>query len=92
MCTQSVPIIKSMQVIPVAGYDSILMNIGGAHGPYFTRNIVILTDNTGHTGVGEAPGGTIIENVLKEAIPHVEGKAISILNRDAIAMQYLIPN
>ena len=41
MNTQSVPIITSMQVIPVAGYDSMLMNIGGAHGPYFTRNIVI---------------------------------------------------
>lgn len=81
MNTQSVPIIKSMQVIPVAGHDSMLMNIGGAHGPYFTRNIVILTDNAGHIGVGEAPGGATIENALKEAIPHVEGRPISILNR-----------
>lgn len=81
MNTQSVPIIKSMQVIPVAGHDSMLMNIGGAHGPYFTRNIVILTDNAGHIGVGEAPGGATIENTLKEAIPHVEGRPISILNR-----------
>ena len=70
-----------MQVIPVAGHDSMLMNIGGAHGPYFTRNIVILTDNAGHIGVGEAPGGATIENALKEAIPHVEGRPISILNR-----------
>lgn len=81
MNTQSVPIIKSMQVIPLAGHDSMLMNIGGAHGPYFTRNIVILTDNAGHIGVGEAPGGATIENALKEAIPHVEGRPISILNR-----------
>ena len=81
MNTQSVPIITSMQVIPVAGYDSMLMNIGGAHGPYFTRNIVILTDSAGHVGVGEAPGGSTIENTLKDACAHVEGKPISILNR-----------
>lgn len=81
MSTQTVPVITSMQVIPVAGYDSMLMNIGGAHGPYYTRNIVILKDNAGHTGVGEAPGGATIENALKEAIPHVEGRPISILNR-----------
>ncbi|OTQ57775.1 enolase C-terminal domain-like protein [Gilliamella sp. A7] len=81
MNTQSVPIITSMQVIPVAGYDSMLMNIGGAHGPYFTRNIVILTDSSGHVGVGEAPGGSTIENALKEACAHVEGRPISILNR-----------
>ena len=81
MNTQSVPLITSMQVIPVAGYDSMLMNIGGAHGPYFTRNIVILTDSAGHVGVGEAPGGSTIENSLKEACAHVEGRPISILNR-----------
>lgn len=81
MSTQSVPIITSMQVIPVAGYDSMLMNIGGAHNPFYTRNIVILKDNAGHIGVGEAPGGMTIENALKEAIQHVVGKPISILNR-----------
>ena len=81
MNTQSVPIITSMQVIPVAGYDSMLMNIGGAHGPYFTRNIVILTDSAGHVGVGEAPGGSTIENALKDACAHAEDRPISILNR-----------
>ncbi len=44
-----------MKVIPVAGHDSMLLNIGGAHSAYFTRNIVVLTDNAGHTGIGEAP-------------------------------------
>ncbi|SPX17097.1 glucarate dehydratase [Escherichia coli] len=42
-----------MKVIPVAGHDSMLLNIGGAHNAYFTRNIVVLTDNAGHTGIGE---------------------------------------
>lgn len=81
MNTQSVPVITRMQVIPVAGHDSMLMNVGGAHSPYFTRNIVILTDSAGHTGLGEAPGGETILNALKEAVAHVEGRPISILNR-----------
>ena len=32
------PIIKEMQVIPVAGRDSMLMTLSGAHAPFFTRN------------------------------------------------------
>lgn len=75
------PLIQSMQVIPVAGHDSMLMNIGGAHGAYFTRNIVILKDNAGHTGVGEAPGGEVIYNTLVAAIPQVVGQSISVMNR-----------
>lgn len=54
MTTQSSPIITEMKVIPVAGHDSMLLNIGGAHNAWFTRNIVVLTDNAGNTGVGEA--------------------------------------
>lgn len=81
MHTQDTPNIVSMRVIPVAGHDSMLMNIGGAHGAYFTRNIVIIKDNAGHTGVGEAPGGEVIYNTLVEAIPHVEGQSVAILNR-----------
>ena len=56
-----------MQVIPVAGRDSMLLNLSGAHGPFFTRNIVILTDNAGHTGVGEVPGGEKIRQTLEDA-------------------------
>ncbi len=32
-----------------------LLNLSGAHGPYFTRNLLILTDSSGRTGVGEVP-------------------------------------
>ncbi|MGC8035482.1 glucarate dehydratase, partial [Salmonella enterica] len=53
-----------MRVIPVAGHDSMLLNLSGAHGPYFTRNIVILTDSAGNTGVGEVPGGEGIRQTL----------------------------
>ncbi|HBV92507.1 MAG TPA: glucarate dehydratase, partial [Pantoea sp.] len=34
------PVIKTMRVVPVAGYDSMLLNIGGAHNCYFTRILV----------------------------------------------------
>jgi glucarate dehydratase len=44
-----------------------LLNLSGAHGPFFTRNVVVLTDDAGHTGVGETPGGENIRRVLEEA-------------------------
>jgi glucarate dehydratase len=34
-----------------------LLNLSGAHGPFFTRKLVILGDSAGRTGVGEVPGG-----------------------------------
>ncbi len=70
------PIVTSMQVIPVAGHDSMLLNLSGAHAPFFTRNLVILTDNSGHTGVGEVPGGEKIRQTLEDARPLVVGQTI----------------
>ena len=57
--TQTVvmPRITQVQVVPVAGHDGMLLNLSGAHGPFFTRNLLILTDSQGRTGVGEVPGG-----------------------------------
>ena len=81
MTTQASPIITDMKVIPVAGQDSMLLNIGGAHSAWFTRNIVVLTDNAGHTGVGEAPGGETILKTLQEAIPLVVGQEVARLNK-----------
>ena len=52
-----IPVIEKMEIFPVAGRDSMLLNLSGAHGPYFTRNIVLLTDSEGNTGAGEVPGG-----------------------------------
>ncbi|HBZ99133.1 MAG TPA: glucarate dehydratase, partial [Pseudomonas sp.] len=54
---RATPRVQSMQVIPVAGHDSMLLNLCGAHAPYFTRNLVLLTDDAGNTGIGEVPGG-----------------------------------
>lgn len=70
------PTISSMQVIPVAGRDSMLLNLSGAHGPFFTRNLVILTDSAGNTGVGEAPGGEGIRQTLDDSRELVLGKGI----------------
>ncbi|VDZ52473.1 Glucarate dehydratase [Serratia odorifera] len=65
-----------MQVVPVAGHDSMLLNLSGAHAPFFTRNIVILQDNAGNTGVGEIPGGEKIRQTLEDAQPLVIGKTL----------------
>jgi glucarate dehydratase len=81
------PVVTRMQVIPVAGHDGMLLNLSGAHGPYFTRNIVILTDSSGHTGLGEVPGGEKIRQTLEDARPLVEGQPIGNYNRVLNAMR-----
>ncbi|AHY05711.1 glucarate dehydratase [Serratia plymuthica] len=68
--------ITAMQIVPVAGHDSMLLNLSGAHAPFFTRNILILQDNAGHTGVGEVPGGEKIRQTLEEAQSLVVGKTL----------------
>ena len=68
------PVVTKMQVIPVAGYDSMEMTLSGAHGPFFTRNIVILDDSSGHRGIGEIHGGDYTCQCLESFIPLVEGE------------------
>ncbi|WP_391558125.1 glucarate dehydratase [Robertmurraya sp.] len=74
------PVITDMTVIPVAGHDSMLLNLSGAHGPYFTRNIVILKDSSGNTGVGEVPGGEGIRQTLEDAKSLIVGSSIGNYN------------
>jgi glucarate dehydratase len=76
MPISSTPRIADLRVIPVAGRDSMLLNLSGAHGPFFTRNLLILTDNAGRTGVGEVPGGEKIRQTLADARDLVVGQAI----------------
>lgn len=61
------PRVTRMRVVPVAGHDSMLLNLSGAHGPFFTRNVVVLEDSAGHIGLGEVPGGESIRATLEEA-------------------------
>ena len=81
------PVVTEMQVIPVAGHDSMLMNLSGAHAPFFTRNIVIIKDNSGHTGVGEVPGGEKIRKTLEDAIPLVVGRTLDVHTIAELARQ-----
>ena len=76
MSSTSPPVITALRVIPVAGRDSMLLNLSGAHGPFFTRNLLILTDNAGRTGVGEVPGGEKIRQTLQDAAALVVGQSI----------------
>lgn len=75
------PKITAMRVIPVAGRDSMLLNLSGAHAPFFTRNLVLLTDNAGRSGVGEVPGGENIRQTLEDASALVIGQPVGDVQR-----------
>ncbi len=70
------PRVRSLRVIPVAGHDSMLLNLSGAHGPYFTRNLVLATDSAGRTGIGEVPGGEAIASVIEDAAAFIVGQRV----------------
>jgi glucarate dehydratase len=70
------PRVTDLQVIPIAGRDSMLLNLSGAHGPFFTRNIVVLKDSAGRTGVGEVPGGEKIRRTIDDARAIVVGRSL----------------
>jgi glucarate dehydratase len=74
------PVVTEMNVYPVAGRDSMLFNLSGAHSPYFTRNIVILKDSNGNIGLGEVPGGEGIRKTLEDAKELVIGSSIGNYN------------
>ncbi len=76
----SSPKVTEMRVVPVAGHDDMLLNLSGAHAPFFTRNIVIVRDNAGHIGVGEVPGGEHIRQTLEDARQLVVGRLIGTYN------------
>ena len=74
------PVVTEMSVILVAGSDSMLLNLSGAHSPFFTRNIVVLKDSAGHTGVSEVPGGERIRQVLEESKTFVINRQLGSYN------------
>ena len=83
----STPTITALRVIPVAGRDSMLLNLSGAHGPFFTRNLLILSDSAGRTGVGEVPGGEKIRQTLEDARELVVGQPLGAQQRLLQAVQ-----
>ncbi|AYW47244.1 hypothetical protein C7K38_01940 [Tetragenococcus osmophilus] len=73
----TIPSVTSLKVVPIAGYDSMLLSLSGAHGPLFTRNIIILTDDSGNEGIGEIHGGDDITKMLQSYEEIVVGRSIS---------------
>jgi len=81
------PVITDLRVVPVAGQDSMLLNLSGAHGPWFTRNIVLISDSAGHTGLGEVPGGEKIRQTIEDARELLIGKTLGEYNNILNAMR-----
>lgn len=85
----STPTVARVEVVPVAGHDSMLLNLSGAHAPFFTRNVVVLTDSSGATGLGEVPGGEAIRRTVEDAaellLGEPVGRAGSLLRQVATA-------
>ncbi|EMY32826.1 glucarate dehydratase [Arthrobacter crystallopoietes BAB-32] len=71
------PTIAAVEVVPVAGHDSMLLNLSGAHGPFFTRNVAIITDSDGRTGLGEVPGGEKIRATIEDAGRIIIGQPVA---------------
>jgi glucarate dehydratase len=65
-----------MTVIPVAGRDSFLLNLSGGHAPFFVRNLVVLEDSAGRTGVGETPGGEAVRQTLEASAELVVNQSL----------------
>ncbi|HYY10547.1 MAG TPA: hypothetical protein VE781_06380, partial [Kineosporiaceae bacterium] len=72
------PTVVRVEVVPVAGHDSMLLNLSGAHAPFFTRTIVIVTDSAGRTGVGEVPGGEAIRRTITDAADLLVGESLAL--------------
>ena len=73
----SSPTVARVEVVPVAGHDSMLLNLSGAHGPFFTRTIALVTDSSGNVGVGEVPGGQPIRRLIEAAGAELIGQPIA---------------
>ncbi|MEV0722617.1 enolase C-terminal domain-like protein [Micromonospora purpureochromogenes] len=79
--TGRTPTVARVEAVPVAGHDSMLLNLSGAHGPFFTRNIAIVTDSEGRVGVGEVPGGEAIRRTISDAGELLVGQPVAQFGR-----------
>ncbi|OZM76134.1 enolase C-terminal domain-like protein [Pseudonocardia sp. MH-G8] len=71
------PTVARVETVPVAGHDSMLLNLSGAHAPFFTRTVTIVTDSEGRTGLGEVPGGEAIRRTIADAAPLLVGQPVA---------------
>ncbi|MEV0152225.1 enolase C-terminal domain-like protein [Micromonospora sp. NPDC050686] len=79
--TGRTPTVARVEAVPVAGHDSMLLNLSGAHGPFFTRNVAIVTDSAGRVGVGEVPGGESIRRTIEDAGSLLVGQPVARFGR-----------
>ncbi|SCF11964.1 glucarate dehydratase [Micromonospora viridifaciens] len=75
------PTVARVEAVPVAGHDSMLLNLSGAHAPFFTRNIAVVTDSDGRVGVGEVPGGEAIRRTISDAAALLVGQPVAQFGR-----------
>ncbi|MDR2348572.1 MAG: glucarate dehydratase [Bifidobacteriaceae bacterium] len=73
----TIPTIAKASVYPVAGQDSMLLNLAGAHQPWFTRNVLLLEASDGSVGVAEVPGGPEIARAIEDAVPAAIGVPVT---------------
>ena len=71
------PTIAKADVSPGAGHDSMLLNLAGAHQPWFTRDVVVLTDSEGRLGLGEVPGARRITTAIRDGFAAVIGRPVT---------------
>ena len=71
------PTIVKADVYPVAGHDSMLLTLAGAHQPWFTRDVVVLTDSEGRLGLGEVPGARRITTAIRDGFAAVIGRPVT---------------
>ena len=84
------PFIETIDIYPVAGSDSMLLNLSGAHGPYFIRNIVVMKDSSGNTGLGEVPGGEKIQATLEKVKSTILGSSIGNFKNTLLKIENLL--
>lgn len=68
--------IEEIEIIPVAGYDSMLLNLSGAHAPTFSRVVIVITDDVGREGIGEIPCSQSILDILDLMTPPLLGQSV----------------
>jgi len=73
------PVVTDMRVIPVAGHDSMLLNLSGAHAPFFTRNVTLPPTRLA-TRARRGPGAERILHILEDSRPFVIGQELSSAN------------
>ena len=61
---------------PVAGRDCMELNLSGAHGPYFTRNVVILRTPRAVPDSARCPAARRSRRTLRDAEPLVVGAKV----------------